>query len=168
MLTYESVVTGIFRWFDLVVMALGVYYGAQRWIIPFLKEKKQSEQNLYQELEHKIIINAQEVERLAQQIVQDGARSAQLQQKVLLWQVVCAQEKLAHMKNQEALVVRLQEQNDIKNTYFVRLAQDKAVVKEAIEQSEQAIRERFCNPDQAQLCMRRAITCLKEGAATWI
>lgn len=164
MLTYEPLITLVFRWLDLIIIGLGVYYGAQRLLIPFLKEEKQREQEQRQDLEKKVVENKQETERLNQQIQQDTAYSARLQQKVLLWQALYAQEKLTQMRNQEALVVRLQQQNDLKNTHFAKLIQEKAIAKNALEQAEQAILDQFADLKQAQQYLQYAIVCLQKSA----
>lgn len=160
----ELIVTLIFRWLDVVVIAAIAIYGIKRWVIPFLKEEKKREHAQWIDLEQKVATQTREVHRLDKQIDDDQIQVIRLQQKVMLWQAVCDQSRLSKKHDQEALIKQLRELQTNKNRYIAGLSSDARIMQEALDQAEVVLRDRAKDHQIAKQELCRAITHLKESA----
>jgi ABC-type nickel/cobalt efflux system permease component RcnA len=114
MLTYESVVWGLFRAIDSLILIALAYWVCKRKVLPLIRKEIVDEQQaeaISQQLLHDLQNQAGQLDK---QLADDGHDIERLEQKIRLWQQAIKRKQVRDQIEKEDILVRLHKQQETK------------------------------------------------------
>jgi len=153
-----------FAWLNFgIILALG-YYVYQRWFKAQLHLAIQTKKNQLQGLQNQVGSLENQIKELSIDLVLQQNKATDLVTKLQLWQTCFVAKQAQQADDFEKIQIKIEYNNQIKlQNLSLGLAQ-KAILAETLFQTNNLLREKFENLDQANLILKDALTKLNRSA----
>jgi hypothetical protein len=164
-LTYEAVVSLIFRWIDLFVIFAVIGYVFVRWVLPFFRQEMADEQREWQGVQDRLDNAIQESLFLDHSLTKDQRTITRLESQVQQWKALCEKKNYEKDQQHQKILADLKQKNEQKVLGMIHDMVYKKVVPEALEQAERDLKKKYKESDNSSHFVQKIITKLQKGDA---
>lgn len=165
MLTYEAIVSLIFRWIDLFVVLIVIGYVVFRWVVPFFKQEMADEQKDWQEMQDRLDSAKQESSLLDHALTDDRQTIKRLESQIQQWKALCEKKDYEKHQQHQKVLADLKQKNEQKILGMIHDIVYKKVVPEALDQVELDLKQSYKQNDMSDRFVKNIITKLQKDDA---
>lgn len=165
MLTYEAIISLIFRWIDLFVIFAVIGYVFFRWGFPFFKQEMADEQKEWQGVQDRLDNTIQESLLLDHSLTKDQRIITRLETQVQQWKALCEKKNYEKYQQHQKILADLKQKNEQKVLGMLHDMVYKKVVPEALNQAELDLKKNYKESDESSRFVQKIITKLQKDDA---
>lgn len=163
MLTYESLISLLFRWIDFFIIVAGASYIFWRWGRPFLSKVQEDQQSAWHEIEHTIAQSVARAQLLEQRLQQDRLLINELEQKVNLWKAVVQKRETAARQQAKLISDRIIQESTYKEQRIKEIRLHTLAATKAFNDAERVLQETFSHKAKSESFVKAVIQRLQES-----